>query len=95
MPWNGRRQYSTSLSERANQMLASLTVSCCYYLTRQRRRVGKSRAHPVDRIPVQMIHCVLTLPTSTATRTLHRMPDTEHGKKRSVAPMGPVIWTCW
>ena len=52
-------------------------------------------ASPVDRIPVQMIHCVGTRETSRATRTLQMMPDAEAGRKRRVAPTGPVNWTCW
>jgi hypothetical protein len=48
------------------------------------------QTHAVERIPVQMIHCVLTLEMSLATRTLHSTPDTEQGMNRSIAPIAPV-----
>ena len=47
--------------------------------------MGKETTYPVERRPMQIIHCVGTFATSHATRTLHSIPDTAVGRNRNMA----------
>jgi hypothetical protein len=69
----------TSAGESANSTLARLDISFIV------DGWGLDVNHPVDRRPMQMIHCVGTLATSHATRTLHSTPETAQGMNRNMA----------